>query len=88
MFLETLIVLLVLIFAGSLLLGLLQLMLGLVLLPLKLALLLTKGLLALVIGLPLLLVGGLILGLAVPAVLLLVIVPVWLFGGLACLLAA
>ncbi len=88
MFLETILVLMVLIFAGSLVVGLLKLVFGLLLLPLQLLLLLTKGLLTLVIGLPLLLVGGLLLGAALPAVLLLVIVPVWLLGGLACLLAA
>ena len=59
MFVELIVALLVLIFAGSLVLGLLKLVFGLILLPIKLALLLTKGLLALVIGLPLLLLGGL-----------------------------
>ncbi len=87
MFLETIVVLLVLIFAGSLVLGLLKLAFGLILLPIKLALLLTKGLLALVLGLPLLLLGGLILGAALPAALLFVIAPIWLVGGLVCALA-
>lgn len=74
----------VLIFMGSLAIGLLKLLFGLVLLPLKLAFVLTKGLLFLVIGLPLLLLGGLFLGAALPLVLLVVLAPVWIVGGLAC----
>lgn len=85
MFLDAIIGLMVLLLLGSLVLGLLKFVFAMVLLPLKLVLWLTQGLLALVIGLPLLLIGGLLLGAAVPAVLLILLAPVWLLGGLLCL---
>ena len=88
MFIDAIIALVALIFVGTLLLGLLKLVFGLILLPIKLALVLTKGLLFLVLGLPLLLVGGLIFGAVVPVVLLVVLAPVWILGGLACLFFA
>lgn len=84
MFLEAIIGLAILIFAGSIILGLLKLVFAVVLLPIKLMLFLTKGLLALVIGLPLLLLGGLVLGAAVPLLLVVFMLPIWLLGGLAC----
>ncbi len=84
MFLEAIIAMIALIFVGSVLLGLLKLVFTLVLLPLKLAFFLTKGLLAVVIGLPLLLLGGLLFGAVVPLMLLVVLAPLWIVGGLAC----
>jgi hypothetical protein len=87
MFIEAIIALVALIFVGTLLLGLLKLVFGLILLPIKLALVLTKGLLFLVIGLPLLILGGLLFGAVLP-VALLVLAPVWILGGLACLFFA
>jgi len=84
MFVEAILGLFVLMVIGTLVLGVLKLVVGLVLLPLKLAFFLTKGLLALVIGLPLLLIGGLLMGAVVPVVLLVVLAPVWILGGLAC----
>ena len=84
MFVEAILGLFVLMVIGTVILGVLKLVVGLVLLPLKLAFFLTKGLLALVIGLPLLLIGGLLMGAVVPVVLLVVLAPVWILGGLAC----
>jgi len=88
MFVEAILGLFVLMVIGTLVLGVLKLVVGLVLLPLKLAFFLTKGLLALVIGLPLLLIGGLLMGAVVPVVLLVVLAPVWILGGLACAILA
>ena len=84
MFVEAIIALIALLFFGSLLLGMLKLVFALVLIPVKLFLLLTKGLLGLVLVLPLLLLGGLLLGAAVPLLLLVILAPVWILGGVAC----
>lgn len=84
MLLEAIIGIAVLIFVGSLVLGLLKLVFTVVLLPLKLMLLLTQGLLGLVIGLPLLVLGALVFGVALPVVLIVVLAPVWILGGIAC----
>jgi hypothetical protein len=84
MFVEAIVAMLVLLFAGSLILALLKLVFAVVLLPIKLAFFLTKGLLALVIGLPLLVLGGLVFGAVLPVVLLVILAPVWILGGLAC----
>ena len=86
MFLETIIGLAVLLFLGSIVLGLVKLAFAVILLPLKLMLVLSKGLLLLFFGLPLLLLGGLLLGAALPLVLAAVVVPAWLLGGLVCFL--
>ncbi len=84
MFFETVVALILLIFVGALVIGLLKLVFGLVLLPLKLALWLAHGLLALVIGLPLLLLGGLLIGAVLPAILLVFAVPIWILGAVIC----
>lgn len=84
MFIEALVALAILIFAGSLVLGLLKFVFTMILLPVKLAFVLTKGLLGLVIGLPLLLLGGLLLGAGLPLLLLVILAPVWIIGGLVC----
>ena len=84
MFLEAVIALIALIFFGSVLLGLFKLVFALVLIPLKLFLLLTKGLLGLVLLLPLLLLGGLLLGAALPLLLLVILAPIWILGGVTC----
>lgn len=84
MFVEAIVALIALIFFGSLLLGLLKLVFFVVLIPVKLFLLLTKGLLGLVLVLPLLLLGGLVLGAALPLVLLVILAPIWILGGVAC----
>ena len=88
MFVEAIIALIALIFFGSLLLGLFKLVFALVLIPVKLFLLLTKGLLGLVLVLPLLLLGGLLLGAALPLLLLVILAPVWILGGVACVFLA
>ena len=40
------------------------------------------------IGVPVLLLGGLLLGAAVPVLLLVLLAPIWLLGGLACVFLA
>ncbi len=84
MFIEAIVALAILIFAGSIVLGLLKFVFTMILLPVKLAFVLTKGLLGLVIGLPLLLLGGLVLGAGLPLLLLVILAPVWIIGGLVC----
>jgi hypothetical protein len=61
---------------------LLKLFFSLVLLPVKLALFFVKGLLTLVVGIPLLLLLGVLFAAALPLVLILVVLPLCLLGGL------
>ena len=84
MFIEAIVALAILIFAGSLVLGLIKFVFTMILLPVKLVFVLSKGLLGLVIGLPLLLIGGLLLGAGLPLLLLVILAPVWIIGGLVC----
>lgn len=86
MILEAIVALAVLIFVGALVIGLFKLVFTMVLLPIKLALFLVQGLLVLVIGLPLLIVVGLLLGAVLPLGLLVLLAPIWVLGGLVCLL--